>query len=153
MTAKPICAWLDESTAEEYIFNRLSGDKKALVDNHLRSCPACRKRMELVSNQVYELKLALALHEVMASRERRASPRQPASGRIQLSLRVGSRRLLAGAELRDRSENGLGVLVPYPCRVGDRVEVRRGQDVWHAIVRYCRRQDSVYSVGLQIIAA
>jgi hypothetical protein len=109
--------------------------------------------MELVSNQVYELKLALALHEVLFPAERRASPRQPASGRVQLAFRVGSRDVLTDAEMRDQSQHGLGLLVTRPCRVGDRVEVRKGQAVWHAIVRYCRRQDSVYLVGLQLIAA
>lgn len=153
MSAQPICTWLDESTAEEYAVNRLSAERKALVDNHLQACPACRKRMELVSNQVHELKLALALYEVLFPAERRASPRQPASGPVLLAFRVGSRKVLAGARLRDQSQHGLGLLVSRPCRVGDRVEVRRGQAVYHAIVRYCRRQDSVYLVGLQLIAA
>jgi len=153
MTVEPFCTWLDEDTAEQYVLGLLPQDRKTLVENHLRSCPACRKRMELVHSQVLELKLVLSLNEVLLPAERRASPRQPASGRVRLALRVGSRQLSTAAELKDQSRNGLGLLVSRPCRVGDEVEVRKGQAVWRAIVRYCRRQDSVYLVGLQLIAA
>ena len=109
--------------------------------------------MELVRSQVVALRLVLSLYEILFPAERRRYPRQPVVGRVQLALEVGSRKLLARAELRDRSQYGAGVLSSYPCRIGDKVEVQDGHAKWHAIVRHCRRQNSAYLVGLELVAA
>ena len=108
--------------------------------------------MELVRNQVVALRLVLSLYEILFPAERRRHPRHPTAGRVQLAFEVESRKLLVRAELRDRSHCGLGIVASYPFRVGDKVEVRDGHAMRHAIVRHCRRQNSAYLVGLELVA-
>jgi len=153
MAAERRCAWLDEDLAEEYCFRRLQDEEKKRVDDHLHFCPACRSRMELIRGQVINIRLSLSLYELLWPAESRRHPRQTAAGQVQMAFQTRSIKLLARAELRDRSQCGLGVLASYPFRVGDKIEVRDGNAKWHAIVRHCRRQNSAYLVGLELVAA
>jgi hypothetical protein len=138
-----------EDALEHYV---LSSQDDPAVDDHLLLCPVCQDTLQRLDGEIYELKAALRAFGPLERRdgpqlERRKELRHMASKQVAVAASNGS---IFKAKLRDKSHDGVGLIVATRLRVDDRVEIMEDQRLFTGVVRYCREHEDFLWAGVQL---
>lgn len=141
---------LTEEIAEEYWLGRLPRPKAAVLEAHLHECRACRMQWERVRNEIELIQSALLAWE-LSIWDRRLGLEETVEGAT--SCRLSSPKKAEALALDSRYESAARVVLTSGCRLrpGQTVQLNQGSTKRSAMVRYCRRLNGQFLIGLDLL--
>lgn len=147
------CNQIPESLLEELYFGRLESSTASMVEDHLRACPACQRRLGETGSEI-EFFRSLLEDLAPATADRRHATRRRCSGTVTLVFDgPQGQTMRIKASLRDESREGLGLTCTRRFQPGHLVKVLRGPVVRLASIRWCQQVNDRFSLGLHLVLA